>query len=241
MNGLRGALDFFTILPGCGGVGWQGAKMLPWFPVVGLILGVIYALADALLGLIFPPALQAALVVLMMTVLTGGLHLDGLADTADGLLSHRTREDALRIMKDSRIGVWGVLALIFVLGLKTLALAQVMVGPRYLILILVPAYGRLAMLAGIGVLPYGRGEEGLAHSIFGDSERIPFSPGGLGVLAGSLVLGWPGALFINVTFFATLIFILFWYRHRLGAITGDMLGALGEIIEAVLLVALAFK
>ncbi len=213
--------------------------MLPWFPVVGLALGGMWALWDALLGPGVTPVLRGALDALVLVLLTGGLHLDGLADAADGLFSHRGREEALRIMRDSRIGTWGVLALIFVLGLKVTALSSPLSSPRWVGLVLVPAYGRLAMVAGILSLPYGRGEDGLAHSFFSRMRPWTCLPGAAVVLGGSLLLEWAEATVVNTAFVVGLIFLLRMYGKRMGCITGDMLGALGETMETLLLVSLA--
>lgn len=211
--------------------------MLAWFPVAGLILGALWAFFDMAVGRIFPFGMRAAVDVLFMVLLTGGLHLDGLADTMDGLLSHRGREDALRIMKDSRIGTWGVLALIFALGLKAAALSQSLADHRFFLLLLVPAYGRLAMLIGMWALPYGRKEEGIAHRLFKDKPRLGWLPGALLVAAGSLLTGWFGFLVLNATFLLTVSLVLSRYKKKLGTVTGDMLGALGEITETALLIA----
>jgi adenosylcobinamide-GDP ribazoletransferase len=243
MKGLRGALGFLTILPVGKAPHWQGPAMLPWFPVAGFILGLLWVGCDVVLGCIFPSPLRAALDMVFIIVLTGGLHLDGLADTADGLLSHRGREEALRIMKDSQIGTWGVLALVSVLALKGLALYEIILTGSSLPLILVPAFGRVAMLVGIAALPYGRGEEGIAHKIFElGTKKYAWIPGilllGLGCI---LLLAWPGPLVITGTFALIVALILGWYRSRLGCITGDMLGALGEVAEAVVLLVLAVE
>jgi adenosylcobinamide-GDP ribazoletransferase len=239
MRGLAGAIGLLTVLPVPRYGEWQGRAMLPWFPVVGMILGGLWAALDALAGLIFPHLLRGAIATLFLVLLTGGLHLDGLADTADGLLSHRSRDKALEIMKDSRIGTWGVLALFGVLGFKTLALAQDIHASRALVLVLVPVYGRIAMLLGIWILPYGRAEDGMARELFNGNSGMSCVPGSLLAGIGSTLLGWPGAILINgvcVVVIASML-SLFWLRAR--CITGDMLGALGEVTETVLLVAMA--
>ncbi len=241
MNGLRGAIGLLTILPAGRGLGWQGAAMVPWFPLVGLFLGGLWAGFDTVAGLAFSPLLRAGLDVIFLMVLTGGLHLDGLADTADGILSHRDKEEALRIMKDSRIGAWGVLALVSVLALKGLALSGPLPGERWNSLLLVPAYGRLAMVLAISILPYGRGEEGIASDLFQEKKWWAWAPGAVLVGVGSAFLGWPGILLINGAFLLAVVLVLSLYRSRMGCVTGDMLGALGEVTETALLVSLAMR
>ncbi|OEU75151.1 MAG: cobalamin 5'-phosphate synthase [Desulfuromonadales bacterium C00003093] len=240
MKGLRGAIGFLTVLPVARSLPWQGSAMLPWFPVVGLMLGCLWIGFDIIMAMVFPCAIRAFLDVLFLIFLTGGLHLDGLADSADGLLSHRDKKKSLEIMKDSRIGTWGVLALMTVLGLKTLALCEIVQkwGPA-LPLIMIPAYGRTAMLLGICFLPYGRGDDGIAYELFQKGIRPEWIPGMVLTGLATLLLSRPDALVINVTFGLSVFVILAWYRLQTGCITGDMLGALGEITETFLLVALA--
>lgn len=239
MNGLRGALGFLTVFPVPRSLEWQGAAMLPWFPVVGLIIGGLWTGFDALVGWAFSVTIRGGLDVLFLVFLTGGLHLDGLADTADGLLSHRRREEALRIMKDSRIGTWGVLALVSVLGLKTLALCRLLSQGKPLPMILIPAYGRVAMLAGIWLLPYGRGDEGIGAGLFQRRGRRSWIPGLVLLGLCSAVMDWPSPLVVNGTFVVSVALLVAWYRSRVGCVTGDMLGALGEVTETCLLIALA--
>jgi adenosylcobinamide-GDP ribazoletransferase len=240
MKGLRGALGFMTILPVGKELDWQGSRMLPWFPIVGLIVGVLWAGFDWLAGFVFPMTLRTALAVLFVVVLTGALHLDGLADTADGLLSHRGRDAALEIMKDSHIGTWGVLAVVLVLGLKTLALVQIAASEqRFFALLLIPAYGRLSMLPAIWLIPYGRGDEGLGHKLFQDRKSLSWIPGACVVTILSTLMGLTGLLKLCVPFCGVVLLVISYYKTRLGCVTGDMLGALSEITETVLLVVLA--
>lgn len=212
--------------------------MLPWFPVVGMILGGLWAGFDAMVGWVFPSALRGALDAFFLVLLSGGLHLDGLADTADGLLNHGSRDTALEIMKDSRIGTWGALALLAVLGFKTLALSQPFLWDRNIILICTPVYGRVAMLIGIWVLPYGR-QKGMASDLFNGSRGISLLPGVIILGLGSILLEWPGPVLINGLFIGVVALLLGFFWLRVRCVTGDMLGALGEITEAALLVAVA--
>lgn len=241
MKGLLEAVSFLTIFPVPGSGGKPGPRSLPWLPAVGLLLGGLWGGFDILLGFLVGPALRAALGVLFLVALTGGLHLDGLADTADGIFSRRGREEALRIMRDSRIGTWGVLALFSVLGLKTLALMDLPEQGRFPALVLVPAYGRLSMLVGLRLLPYGRGQEGIAHELIGGPGGLHWIWWGGILLVSSVVLGWPGILLLNLGFGMLLLGWLCLYSSRTGCITGDMAGALGEITETGILLALALK
>jgi adenosylcobinamide-GDP ribazoletransferase len=142
-------------------------------------------------------------------------------------------------MKDSRIGTWGVIALLVVLGLKTLALSQPLATDRFLYLIVVPAYGRLAMMGGIWTLPYGRNEGGLGHQLFRDRKGFSWLPGTCLVLVISGLTGSTGFVKLVATFVFTAALAIYYFHRRLGCITGDMLGALGEVNETAILIVLA--
>lgn len=242
MNGFFAALTFLTILPGPKKQAFPGSGMLGWFPLIGLVVGSLFFLSHWGFSAFFPSSLASLLSVLFLTVITGGLHLDGLADTADGLFSHRSREDALRIMKDSSIGVMGSLALFFVLGLKWMAIDSIDGGgwQSWIWFVLPPAYARAAMLAGTYFLPYARKEGTGKDFVVPGSGVIRFS--GLPVLlvlplvSGKLsIFLWMTTVFLLVT-----ASVLFLYKRKIGGITGDMLGALGEMTETALFLAGAF-
>ena len=143
-------------------------------------------------------------------------------------------------MKDSRIGSWGVLALIAILGLKTLSVGElVQKDGIYLYLALIPVYGRLSMFAGSRLMPYGRGEEGLGYGLYGDERHLDWLAAFSAAALLSLVLGWPDFLIVNACFLVALSAMIGWYRRSIGAVTGDMLGAMGEVVETFLLLSLA--
>jgi adenosylcobinamide-GDP ribazoletransferase len=174
---------------------------------------------------------------LTLTVwVTGGLHLDGLADTADGLGGGHTPESALRIMKDSRVGAFGVISLILGLVLKFslfLSLATQTRGTG--VLLLFPVISRWSMVLLAYLSPYARAEGGLGQAMtLGVSSRVltgaSLSAGALALL----ILGAPGlALFIAA---AALVWLgRLYFQRRLGGITGDILGATNEVVEIMVL------
>jgi adenosylcobinamide-GDP ribazoletransferase len=233
MRAFIAALRFITAIPLGRGGSWDPRGMIPHFPLVGLLLGGILVAADALAGRFWSPAAAALVDVVVLVGLTGAFHLDGLADTADGLYGARGRERALEIMKDSRIGAMGMIAVAVCLALKWAGISGL--GPeRGWLLLLVPAYARAAMVVGIRFLPYGRGAEGTGFELFA-------APLGARAFAGLLILGllslglgWPGALMLNAGFALVCAGLLAWYGRKLGCITGDMLGAMTEVTEALL-------
>ncbi len=250
MKALLAALQFLTVipLPGGKGVGEEDiAGSLPYFPVVGLGIGLLAAAGDFVFSLLFPPGVAAILTVLLLVLITGGLHLDGLADTADGVFSVRSRERMLEIMRDSRIGAMGVLAIVFVIALKIAALAPLVHAQRLGIILLLPVAGRTAMLLMLTALPYARKEGGLAtlflrrrswwHPVFAMFFLV-FTAWFLG--AG----GWlysPGTGLLLAMSGIVAAGLTAWFVYlKLGGFTGDTIGAAAEITEtAVALAGLA--
>jgi adenosylcobinamide-GDP ribazoletransferase len=238
MNGLLVAFGFLTRIPVPAGVfarpGAQ-ARSLPWYPVVGASIGVLLWGLGSLLPT-DAPLLAAAVVLAAWVLLTGALHLDGLADSADawvGGLGDRDR--TLAIMKDPRSGPAGVTALVLVLLLKFAALATVLPSGG-MTWVLAPVLARSALTAAFLVLPYVRAG-GIGQGLVVASRPAC----GLAVLAVAgvcVAFGTGGMLALAVT---VLVF-LSWCRaclKRLGGMTGDTCGALTELVEVAVLLALA--
>jgi adenosylcobinamide-GDP ribazoletransferase len=153
-----------------------------------------------------------------------------LADTADGFFSHKSSEEALKIMKDSRLGTMGLLAVIFVLGMKWAGISSLH-GHRTLCLIVIPAYARGAFTIAIQFLDYIRPQGGTASVFFARQRSISRCGWILVPAALSLLMGFKGIL-LSAAFIAVVGLVTFYYKKRFGGITGDMLGALGEVTEA---------
>ncbi|MBK5934188.1 cobalamin-5'-phosphate synthase [Rhodovulum imhoffii] len=241
------ALQFLTRLPVPVGTGFDSAAMgraMAWFPAVGLAVGGVMAAAFALGGWIWPAPVAAGLAIALGVALTGGLHEDGLADAADGLGGGATRERALEIMRDSRIGSYGMLTLVLVLGLSAAALAQF--GPWQGAAGLIAAHtlARYAMLPLMATLPYARA--GGAASFTRQSlpltgKRIAQATAltALGFVA--LTIGPGAAVTAALTTWGLVAGARRYLAHRLGGYTGDTLGAVGKIAElGVLLAVLAW-
>jgi adenosylcobinamide-GDP ribazoletransferase len=238
MNFLA-ALQFITVLP----VGPRGLyaprDMIAWFPVVGLALGLLLCLCDQLASLLWSPIATAVLDVIFLMLVTGAFHLDGLGDTADGLYGRRDRDQALTIMKDSRIGSMALVTVVACLTLKTVGIAGLQTD-RVLLLLLVPAYARGAMVFGIRWLPYGRAQEGTGYDLFTRPLTIASFAGFLPVIGLSFFLGAKMAALLFC--FALVVAVtLVCYKRKIGCITGDMLGAMTEITEASLFFLMAMR
>lgn len=233
---LLAAIQFLTIIPfpkSFTGGEKELEKCMPFFPVVGLLIGMIIAAVDYVMGLILPPLPASVMTAIAMTAISGGLHMDGLADTADGFFSARPRERILEIMRDSRTGVMGVLAVAFVIVLKVSLLISVLPPFRPGIIILMPLAGRCSFVVMMTALPYVRREGGLATA-FGTGKSW------LNVLWASaflLAAGWLAGRWMGITagfsaLLAAALFSVYCFR-KIGGYTGDTLGAGCELMEVI--------
>ncbi len=236
VRGTRGALQFLTILP-LGKPVYEPREMLPYFVPAGLVIGLLLCAIDAMASWLWGPAVTAAVDILFLMLITGGLHLDGVADTGDGLFAHHPPPRALEVMKDSRVGAMGLSAVVATVLVKWAALWE-MQHLRLACLLLVPAFARAAVALAIHRLPYGRPEGGLGHPLFDTPVGGRDVIGLLVLSAVALFMGGRGILMVAV-FFALVAGIVTFYRRRMGCITGDMMGALIEWTETGLFLAAA--
>jgi adenosylcobinamide-GDP ribazoletransferase len=241
LPGLVLAVRFLTIVPVPGpeatGAGALG-RAAWWFPVVGLGLGASLAVADRALAWLFPPLLGALLVVSLWKVLTGGIHLDGLADCLDGLAGGDVSQ-RLAIMRDSRIGVYGAAGLIVVFLSSLVALAELPSSGRPAVLVLAPVAGRIAPLLAGTVLRAATPASGMGGEFVGSLPRSagPTLAAAVLALAGVFVGVWAMAavaLGLGAAVFGSAL-----VARRLGGITGDGLGASVELGELGVLLAAA--
>ena len=233
------ALTFLTKLPWP----WRGpadetalARSRVWFPWVGAILGLGFWGAWAGLHTILPTPAASGLLLALTVWVTGGLHLDGLADTADGLGGGHTPADALRFMKDSRVGAFGVISLILGLVLKfSLFISLPTKAGGTSVLLLYPVVSRWSMVLLAYLSPYARPEGGLGQAMtLGVSPKVlagaSLSAGALSLL----ILGAPGLVLFGAA--AALVWLgSLYFQRRLGGITGDVLGATNEVVEIMVL------
>lgn len=217
------------------------------FPWVGLLVGALSAGALLGAGRLWPPLLAALVAVSAGVLLTGAFHEDGLADTADGLVGGTSIERRLAIMKDSRLGTYAVLTLVLALGLKVVAVATLaredLAAGAAALLVAHPA-GRLAAIAGIRVLSYVGSAATGKEKPTGTSATWPgLGWGALAVVGVAAVmvpvLGVGPVLAGLGVAAAVAILVGWWARRRIGGYTGDVLGAIEQVTEIGLLVALA--
>ncbi|MBU1055951.1 MAG: adenosylcobinamide-GDP ribazoletransferase [Proteobacteria bacterium] len=234
---LKSAIQFLTILPAGKTSEFDANKIIPYFPVVGLIIGILVSAFDLIAFYLWPGYLVSILDVMLLAILTGALHIDGLGDMADGLLGHRPKEKALLIMKDSRMGAMGLVTIIFALAVKCGAIASLNES-RNFILVLVPIYSRSTMIFGMKFLPYGRPDGGTAFDFFKESVKPYYFITLIIPIVFSYFLGVKGVILLYGFIIITGV-ILYYYKRRMGCITGDMLGAMVEITESCLFLIVA--
>lgn len=217
------------------------------YPLVGLAIGLALAGACWGLSLLLPPVPAAALVTGLWVALTGGFHLDGLMDTADGILSHRSREEMLAIMKDSRVGAMGAAACVLQLLLKFALLEGLLESGWQAWAGYLPAvaiWSRWAMAAAVAWWPYARSGGGLGALLsgFGGRQLAVCTVLATGLSAGAGALGGEGlltgampALALGLPALGFSVLLARSLAAKLGGLTGDTYGAINELAETFLL------
>jgi adenosylcobinamide-GDP ribazoletransferase len=232
---LLAALGFLTVVPLPARFGDPSilARSVPFFAIVGLLIGMVVAALDAGFVRCLPIPVATVLTGTALVAASGGLHLDGLADTADGFFSSRSRERMLEIMKDSRTGPLGVATVALLLALKLAAIGTLPSELRTRALVLIPLAGRSAIVVNMAVLRYARKEDGLGTIFASGRHRGSvavcicllaavgwWSDGERGLLAGGASL--VGALLLAA-----------YSQRKIGGFTGDTLGATCEVVEII--------
>ena len=227
------AFQFLTIVPLPFSVRCEEedlGRSMTFFPLVGLAIGALLAGADYLLAPFLPRAVGDLVLVTLLTVVTGALHLDGLSDVCDGLAARGSRERFLAVMKDSRVGAVGAVALMLGLGLKYQALLAVPLEYKRGVLLFFPLVARFSQVQMTVGATRAR-TDGLGSAFIGGAGLPQFVLAYLLTLAAAyLLLGLNG---IACTFLLYLVTwgIKSWSHKRLGGITGDVIGCASELNE----------
>jgi adenosylcobinamide-GDP ribazoletransferase len=234
LKDFLGALGFLTILPGQP-PGEHPGRAFTYFPLVGILIGASLTLLKILSP--FPRELSGFILLITWVALTGGLHLDGLADSLDGLLSTTTPERRLKIMKDPRTGAWAVIGVTLLLLGKWSALVQSLPART---LILPPTIGRLAMTLSAAIFPYAR-QTGLGGYFRNGLGWVQITLATLTTIAITAFIGLPYFLTLAIGVISALGFS-YWSAKRLGGgLTGDVYGAVCEVTELVCLLTLTLQ
>jgi adenosylcobinamide-GDP ribazoletransferase len=232
---MLAALAFLTPLPGDRR---PTPHALRWFPVVGAVMGIALGGLWWVTAKAWPLPVAALIVVAADLALTGLLHLDGLADSADGLLPHLTRERRLEVMREPTVGAFGVGAVVVVLLGRYAVFATLRPAP--LLVAGLWCASRTSMAAVVDRVPYARAESGLANAFMG-SPVPAFGVGIVAIASAAVASAWavpagPVAVASSLVVFGA---VVAWARRRLGGFTGDVLGAAGIVGETVGLVVAA--
>ncbi|SLN40522.1 adenosylcobinamide-GDP ribazoletransferase [Roseisalinus antarcticus] len=236
---LGAAMALLTRLPAPGADHARGASAAWAWPLVGLLLGALAALGVQIaLALGLPAGAAAALALALLAGLTGGLHQDGLADSADGLWGGRDRARRLEIMRDSRVGSYGVLAIALVLLLQWTALEGLVAAKAHWVALpLAGAASRATMAAVMAALPHARAD-GLARLTGRPAPRTAAAAAGLAALA-CLALAPATLPALALVALLSGLTVARLAMARLGGQTGDILGATQQLTELTALLAYA--
>ena len=205
------------------------------FPVIGALQGLILLFAWDFLTTLLPDGLVTGMLVLILVIINGGLHIDGFADTVDGLAGGKTPADRLRIMKDSSTGAIGAAYVALLFLIKFLALNEMPYEVKASAIVAFPIAGRWAMVPLAHLLPYARPEGGLGAAFAGCGRAVMIKATVLaavmvallfGVMALALMALLGGIIYLSARFF----------RKKLGGVTGDVFGFHSEAAEVVFLI-----
>jgi adenosylcobinamide-GDP ribazoletransferase len=229
------------------------ARSMAWFPLVGLFIGLMLVLILFISSLFnLTPEITAGLLILVLIIFTGGLHLDGLSDTADGFYAGKNREEILRIMNDSHTGAIGVIAIVIVLLLKYAILVSLLrsvtlseakglatnvteilrcaQNDKCIVLLVVPAVSRWGMVVAAALLPPAK-SEGLGKSFLFYLKPVQWIIATF--ITSAVAIGFMHlcGFIICLVCLALVIISVLYIKQRIGGLTGDTLGAINEVLE----------
>lgn len=237
MNSFLVGLQFLTRIRIVRQTAWTAedfGRSTRFFPLVGLVLGICYALAAwILISVLGMRALTAALLLILPLLLTGGLHADGFMDTVDGVFSGRERERKLEIMKDSRVGSFGVVAFVLLMFLQFALLLDMSPPLLVSVFFVMPIIGRMAMVLAVSCFPYARADGmGKTFADMADRRTVAIAAVTTSVLVIPIGLLATLALVLGIVF--ALLFCR-WMTAILGGVTGDVYGAATVLTETIVL------
>lgn len=230
------AFQFLTRLYLPINVEWDTANLrrsVMWFGLVGAFIGVILAGAMTLFNRFdLIPAVSAIIILLIWIFITGGMHIDGISDMADGFFSMRDKEKTLEIMKDSHVGAFGVITIVFLLLIKFEMLKEfIIIEKNVWFLILPPTIARIA--AGLVLSFYETTKKsGLGYTFHSSDPCIFWAIGFIVTLIISSILNIKSLIFIVIAILASNLMAL-WAKKKIGGLNGDIYGAIVETVEVI--------
>lgn len=223
-------------------------KGMKYFPSIGLILGIIYIISFNILNYFFNDYISSIFLILTSVYLTGGLHLDGVADSFDALYSYRDKEKILEIMKDSRVGTNGLLAVYFLLTLKIIFIYTIIGIGKINYVVFMPIFSRFAVILLCYKAKNAR-KEGMGNLFIGKVTKEMLFVSSIQmivflILASQFLYRDINSAFFHFVFLIILfIFVKIYQAHaysKIEGLTGDLLGAINEISELLYLVCVVF-
>lgn len=209
-----------------------------WFPAIGLLIGVALLGIDRALTRVLPDVSIDVMLVAALALITGALHLDGLADGADGLFGAHERERRLEIMRDVHAGTYAIVAVVCVLALKWAGLVALPADVRLEAIVLAPCLARFTMVVAIAAFPYARAS-GMGASFRANAWPVAVLLGGAVTLAAAVALLGVDGVFVVGIAVACAAAIGSYAVRAVGGMTGDLYGAVVEVTEAVCFLAIA--
>ena len=217
----------------------QFARSLPYYPVVGLLIGLLLAGCYWLFSLFLPHTLLSALLLVVIVAITGGLHLDGFIDTIDGIAAgHADAARRKSVMKDASVGAIGVVAVIVLLLVKFASLNSLPHSWMMATLVLMPVLGRWAMVYAVFFYPYGR-QQGMGGELRKATRWSGFIAATLITLAIALVLAQLAGLAIMIICWLLVLGAAAFFKSKFSGLTGDTYGAINELVEVLVLILVA--
>lgn len=210
-------------------------RSIAYFPVVGVVIGLILVGLNLLLGLILPPPVVNVLLVVFLVVISGGLHLDGFIDTCDGIAGHKTTEERWQVMHDSRVGGFGIIGACLLLLVKYVSLNSVPSPLLMMTLVLMPVISRWAMVYAIFAYPYAR-PSGLGKVFKQGANWQRFIPATLIALTVAIVLAQLAGLAIMLGIWVMTMAMASYLKRKFSGLTGDTYGAVNEVAEVCVLI-----
>ena len=232
------ALQFLTIIS----IPWRRevspeelGRSAGYFPVVGLIIGLVLVGLDWLFGLILPSAVANALLIVSLVVITGVLHLDGFVDTCDGIAGHKTAEDRWRVMHDSRVGGFGIVGIVLLLLVKYVSLNSIPLPLMMTTLVLMPVISRWATVYAIFAYPYAK-PSGLGKAFKQGTNWLRFTMATLIALVVVVGLAQLVGLAIMFLIWVMTVVMAAYLKSKFSGLTGDTYGAINEVAEVGVLI-----
>lgn len=213
----------------------QISESMIYFPLIGLLLGLLLsALNNLLMFLGFEQFISNIILIVSLIIFTGGMHLDGLSDSADAFLSGRDKEEMLKIMRDSHIGVMGVLSLIIIVLLKISFLYSISMPLKTVPLILMCVLSRWALVFAMFLFPYARQEGKAKVFIQGMNFKVFIFTTIIALICAVAIWKIKGLIILGIIAISSYIIGKF-INNKIGGITGDALGAINELTEVIVL------